>query len=72
MIRFRLTLDIGRPDRPPPEQPAPYQEDPEPIPGGTSGNAQVEDAGYGSKPAGWTGTGFSLPEASDPGPAGPY
>ena len=54
MFRFTLNLEFGR-DKP--------ETEPEPLPGeGGPGNAQVEDAGYGSRDAGWTGTGFCLPE----------
>lgn len=68
MFRFKLDLEFGRvPD----EEPTPEPE-PEDLPGSTFGNAQVEDAGYGSKPAQWTGTGFCLPHTEDPGPEGPY
>ena len=63
MFRFSLSVEFGRVSEP---------EEPEDLPGGTSANAQVEDAGYGSRPAEWHGTGFSLPHVEDPGPEGPY
>lgn len=57
MFRFKLDFEFGRvkDETPEPEH--------EPLPGGTHGGAQVEDAGYGSRPAGWTGTGFTMPES---------
>lgn len=63
MFRISFNLEFGRDNG----------VEPEPIPGeGGPGNAQVEDAGYGSRAAGNMGTGFCLPELTDPGPEGPY
>ena len=64
MFRFSINVEFGRVSEP---------GEPEVLPGeGGPGGAQVEDAGYGSRPAEWHGTGFSLPHVEDPGPEGPY